>query len=702
MATIKCELCSSLKIWDVRVSFKHHISLSDLKQCAELVKCDLCVMMWTALNQENTTENIQKWLLPLPSDVEQDTAVMLVTYDVDGLRPMRRPTTESDERYKLWIDIGEQRDRVGIGGGTSMCATLAIFARPDTFAGQYILGRYFGPPSGDTALLSASPEHRLCIRWAQDWLSYCERNHERCRQSQSTPPTMPTRLIDLGESSSEAPPKLHVTNGGTGRYIALSYSWGEGVRHKVQLKTSTMESLKIAIPESSMTRTHQECLQVARMLGYRYVWIDAFGIIQDDKDDWAKESVKIADVYGNAHLTIVAGRSDNSLDGFIKNDGFSMSLPPIAIPYSTLGDATEDGAECYLALRRSSSFGPITKRAWCFQELKLSRRLLIYGKEQMFFECREQKNNENGTYIFHRWQGKRYFDLSVNFGLNSDITREEVLERWYAITYEYSLREVFDPTDNFATMAGIAARFQRALGCRFLAGLWESDMLAGLMWKSRRVYYTPGGKLPLARPVAVKGPQKGKHITRAPSWSWLSLLGPIMPPLMSLRRKMEHKSNHHCHPTSLDHLTWSMDDWKPSWVKFPFPKCRLSIRGCLRKVRCSEMTSFEYAQRRTILWIMPALKSPESQTVPLEADEDSITTAKHDRVGDSPESRVVAFGFFDMSDVAPKELFIMSIVGSEGLMLKKEPDGTYSRLGVFGAQDVSWCYNGQLKPVVLI
>lgn len=145
---------------------------------------------------------------------------------------------------------------------------------------------------------------------------------------------MPIRVIDLGEPSTGAQPRLQITEGQYGLYAALSYSWGEGVRHAVKLKKATMAELQVVIPEVSMTLAYQECLQIARKLGYRYVWIDAFGIVQDDKNDRANEAAKITDVYDNAHLTIVAGRMDNSLDGFVE-PRFKPSLPPSSIPYST-------------------------------------------------------------------------------------------------------------------------------------------------------------------------------------------------------------------------------------------------------------------------------------------------------------------------------------------------------------------------------
>ena len=76
---------------------------------------------------------------------------------------------------------------------------------------------------------------------------------------------MPTRVIDLGDLDPNTSPKLYITNSGLGRYLALSYSWGEDVRHMTQLATTTIQAYQAAIPEE-MTLSHREALQVAREL----------------------------------------------------------------------------------------------------------------------------------------------------------------------------------------------------------------------------------------------------------------------------------------------------------------------------------------------------------------------------------------------------------------------------------------------------
>ena len=48
----------------------------------------------------------------------------------------------------------------------------------------------------------------------------------------------------------------------------------------------------------------QDAIRLTRLLGLRYIWIDALCIIQDDRDDWTREASKMHKVYTQSTLTI--------------------------------------------------------------------------------------------------------------------------------------------------------------------------------------------------------------------------------------------------------------------------------------------------------------------------------------------------------------------------------------------------------------
>lgn len=57
---------------------------------------------------------------------------------------------------------------------------------------------------------------------------------------------------------------------------------------------------------SDLCRTFQDAIVVARELRIRYLWIDSLCIVEDDKDDWKKESAIMGDVYYKGFVTLFA------------------------------------------------------------------------------------------------------------------------------------------------------------------------------------------------------------------------------------------------------------------------------------------------------------------------------------------------------------------------------------------------------------
>ncbi len=114
---------------------------------------------------------------------------------------------------------------------------------------------------------------------------------------------MPTRLVDVGICEDS---KLHlqVTANLFGRYCALSYNWGRSESFKT--KKTTYESRLAGFSLDDLPTTIRDAVLLTRLLGFRYLWVDALCIVQDDPAHWAQESAVMDQVYGNATLTIAA------------------------------------------------------------------------------------------------------------------------------------------------------------------------------------------------------------------------------------------------------------------------------------------------------------------------------------------------------------------------------------------------------------
>ncbi|KAI0438505.1 heterokaryon incompatibility protein-domain-containing protein [Xylaria telfairii] len=652
-----CDVCANLTLErpanrSLRVTpiteVKHHDSLAALKECFASKTCAVCHLFWTGITKKLNASTIAAYLdnkIPLPNG----PGLVLV---IDWQDPAPEQLADSNvfrwlgRNPTLLIQVGKHNI------SQLILAVFDIFAPLGSAAGTILRGR-------DSSWSGDDRERTITTK---KWLENCYKYHPRCGGRDAMP--LPTRVIDLGDPDNKSRPKLLITNGLEGRYVALSYCWGTGRGiHKLKLRTETLQAFQVGIDEGLMTRAHREGLQITRELGYRYIWIDALCIIQGSdalsREDWAREAIRIPQVYGNAELTIVAGRSEDSRHGFI-----APTSKPAAPPASLLCSLPGIGLspDFWIGLKRSRDIGPTDLRAY---------------KEQLSFKCREREDYEDGHWDFHgRHDG--WYDLTRDPTLPRYLRR--ALPAWYALTVEYSKRSFFDPTDNFAALAGVAFKFQKAIALehsntRYLAGLWEVDMIAGLLWRSSRIV-DPSHK-PLCQPLAVTGPNAGKEITIAPSWSWMSLVGPIHQgkETTSLTNPTDP---FYCFPTNPDGKTWSSHDWHPSMVKhedlpLPFP---LQVKGHVRKLRCSKCPTSTF---QSVSFWQFKKQHLDQVTILMEAAENQAL----DVIDSTSYRQIIALGQFDLEHDHPVECWALRLTTHEGLLLEQHADGHFGRLGVF-------------------
>ncbi|GAP82945.2 putative heterokaryon incompatibility protein [Rosellinia necatrix] len=326
---------------------------------------------------------------------------------------------------------------------------------------------------------------------------------------------MPMRLIEIGEVKDKTSARLVITRSLQiqAPYLALSYCWGTAVKSTVFLQNDNLENLQLGIDEERLPKSYTDTFQLARDLGYRYIWIDALCIIQDDREDWVYESRRMAQIYGNAALTIIAGRAAGCEEGFLENK-LRHIVGPCAIPFYdeetkkqfAAMDKTGEMGHIWVSLPRLCDDGPVSKRGWCYQEAVLSSRALVFGVEQLHFRCQELEISEDGRVgrpppfrLRNSSVSKHAIASSdlkpseplnkgqgVNAASNEELTRQWLI-LWYDSVMAYSARYLTDPADVFAAISGIAQIAKAKIRSRYLGGLWEADMVRGLLWKPLQV-----------------------------------------------------------------------------------------------------------------------------------------------------------------------------------------------------------------------
>jgi hypothetical protein len=84
-----------------------------------------------------------------------------------------------------------------------------------------------------------------------------------------------------------------------------------------------LKEYKGVLPLDLMPQSFRDTIEVTRQLGFQYLWIDSICIIQDDKDNWRRESRQMGQIFERSCCTISAV---DTLDSDSNKD-ISLFLP---------------------------------------------------------------------------------------------------------------------------------------------------------------------------------------------------------------------------------------------------------------------------------------------------------------------------------------------------------------------------------------
>ena len=263
---------------------------------------------------------------------------------------------------------------------------------------------------------------------AKDWLYGCTTHHRVCRtalsgesiDNRAQKPQLPTRIVHV---PADGEPALIESNGKTADYLALSYCWGDG--KNMELTKQSLADWQDKLPVDLMPRTIRDAFEAARRLEVEYIWIDRICIAQDDDADWEREAGKMAAIYSNALCTIAALGAESSESGlFVRTDpGPVVRVPYFSLkkgkqkfrghfelvqmlPFSVHVPPTRPAAGFRMTpkanypttgLRQEIQGSLWNTRGWVFQERTLSRRVLYFGKCQIYWECQLAMHSEDGV-----------------------------------------------------------------------------------------------------------------------------------------------------------------------------------------------------------------------------------------------------------------------------------------------------------------
>ena len=157
----------------------------------------------------------------------------------------------------------------------------------------------------------------------------------------------------------------------------------------------------------------------------------------------------------------------------------------------------------------------------------LSPRVLHFGRNQLFWECRFNRACETFPHYLpsvadrkglSSFKDMSNFDQLVQEPDQRNNVSSAFLQRWYMI-YEKSMAgKLSHQTDRIMAFCSAASEIRLLSNYGYFAGLWRCELESKLTWM-------------------VKHPELAvrSEIYRAPSWSWLSIDGEVKAPELRSR-----------------------------------------------------------------------------------------------------------------------------------------------------------------------
>ncbi|KAJ0107708.1 hypothetical protein J7T55_010315 [Diaporthe amygdali] len=370
-----------------------------------------------------------------------------------------------------------------------------LFTINNGSAGDLRLKRSYGKPriprmrvpSGDTSSIKA-------FDTLKHWISRCQAEHTHCQPTADK--TLPHRLLEI---KSINPLSVRVVENCTlsKNYACLSHRWADERTKSVSLTKNNLDLFKAEVPEDNFYPLMRDAIVATFELDVRLIWIDCYCIIQDDEEDWKKESAEMGSIYENAFFTISATSSNGGCSMFSTISEEFVAFQVAEIQGKPVYIRKQISHPCIVDYDKYAGAerlrGPSLARAWIFQERVLSNRFIHFTSDELFWECRESTWCECGS-IEEQWKEEREVR-----------TRTLGDQVWDHIAEQYNDTQLTLEKDRLPALAGLARRYAELHGKKaYLAGLWEDDLPSALAWEK----------------VAWHEPRPLKQVT--PTWSWTS------------------------------------------------------------------------------------------------------------------------------------------------------------------------------------
>ena len=353
------------------------------------------------------------------------------------------------------------------------------------------------------------------------WLALCEREHGGACESVwwRGGEVLPrfVRMVDVTLMS-----LVHAPS--DCRYVALSYVWGTaGDSYWTTKANMDARAQPGGLDPSILPATIVDSIHVTRVLGVRYIWIDALCIIQDSSDDKGDQIRSMELIYSRALLTLFAAGGESA----------HARLPGVSAGSRTVHQDIEVIQDLHLTLPLPSLREAITQsiwdtRGWTLQELLISRRRLFFTNQQVYFECVKDVWCED---LVAESKTVRYSDHPMRYlgsGGGSFMRKPPMsqdpnfMSSYTTIVGRYTQRRLSYPSDILHAITALTNAMTKAYQLAggnpvqaFRYGMQIRDLEHSLLWQPRL-------DSAHARRVSPE-----TELSICPSWAWAGWIGAV-------------------------------------------------------------------------------------------------------------------------------------------------------------------------------
>ncbi|KAH7126618.1 heterokaryon incompatibility protein-domain-containing protein [Dendryphion nanum] len=450
-----------------------------------------------------------------------------------------------------------------------------------------------------------------------DWISECNTQHgATCVHGEDIKIPAAARLMEISSQKDKITIRLvSTTDVGfvSAPYVVLSHCWGN-IDPKCKTTNANVTNYLDGISLQTLPPTFSDAIMITHALGVRYLWIDSLCIIQDNREDWKKEAVKMSDIFRDAYLTISATGSSDCHGGC----GIETAIEP-----STVLHIRGKKEKFWVRIGKLDGIkyefedSALHDRAWIFQEKLLSRRIVHFCQRQLVWQCRACIESEDGLGYAH------HTDTPVEMGTFSGRSRWHCLDShlstaendtdslrmiwlWWIWVSDFTDRKLTHTTDNYPALSGVVRLFEGLTKDKPVVGLWKKDLDIHLVWNVRRPYTLPAA---LSK-------------SHGPSWNWMSyqhgsalITGPFLP--IEKNFSFMYRAQ-----VEVINLAWEGKEW----ASYPI-ECSLRITGKFIRIHLP-MTLYEDGLHRKINNIGPG-RWDTCFLDPEMADAEAATTEFH-------------------------------------------------------------------------